>query len=94
VKKVKAKTLYTLELYYEGRVSQSYATTDYEKAKRVYWKFEIRYGYPPRVTVDHVRLFTSEADRVFKRTRIRTPGKSQKTAISDAGCGVPSRAAG
>lgn len=61
-----SKPLYTLIVFCEGSEHLSIATTDKKRARKTYWRYNIRYGYPPRVYVNAARLNTHEADALFK----------------------------
>ncbi len=61
-----SKPLYTLIVFCEGTEHLSIATTDKARARKTYWRYNIRYGYPPRVYVNKNRLRTYEADALFK----------------------------
>jgi hypothetical protein len=60
------KPLYTLILFYDGSEHRTFTTTDKERARHVYWKFNIKYGYPPRVWRGAKKLRIYEADALFK----------------------------
>ena len=57
---------YNLILFYDGSEHRTYTTTDKERARKVYQKFNLKYGYAPRVWVDGVRLRIYQADELFK----------------------------
>jgi hypothetical protein len=61
-----SKPLYTLILFYDGSEHRTYSTTDKERARKVYHKFNLKYGYTPRVWRDGVKLRIHQADDLFK----------------------------
>lgn len=76
------KPLYTMILYFDGSEHTSYATTDKEKARKVYWSYCLKYGYPPRVYVGAKRLRIFEADDLFK---LKTHGEEHKKLFTRGG---------
>lgn len=61
-----SKPLYTLILFYDGSEHRTYSTTDKERARKVYHKYMLTYGYAPRVWKDGVKQRICEADALFK----------------------------
>ena len=74
------KTLYTLILFYDGSEHRTYTTTDKEKARKIYWKYNVTYGYPPRVWVGCRKLRIHEADELFK---METYGHAHKKLFTN-----------
>jgi uncharacterized membrane protein len=60
------KPLYTLVLFYDGSEHRTYSTTDKEKARKIYHKYMLKYGYAPRVWKGGVKLRIYQADELFK----------------------------